>query len=157
MVILYLIWMDSDDVHPYHVNFVNNNYPPRRPYAPLSLQISTIWGIKNEGLEEVQTPSNPSLSFFKKLSNKIIELFSLSLLYPLLFFFFNSKQSIKKVRKFQCFLWRLRQAVKILHICTLQCENHILSLRDEAASPTLFFPNLNKNKKWLQTKPPNSL
>ena len=80
--------MDSGDVHPYHVNFVNNNYPPRRHYAPLSLQISTIWGIKNEELEEVQTPSNPSLLFFKKFSNKIIELFSLSLLYPLLFFFF---------------------------------------------------------------------
>ena len=54
MVILYLIWMNSGDVHPYHVNFVNNNYPPRRPYALLSLQISTIWGIKNEGLEGVK-------------------------------------------------------------------------------------------------------
>ena len=37
--------------------------------------------IKNEGLEVVQTPPNPSLSFLKKHPNKIIKLLSLSLLY----------------------------------------------------------------------------
>ena len=38
----------------------------------LSLQISPIWGIKNEGLEVVKTPPNPSPSFLKKLPNKVI-------------------------------------------------------------------------------------
>ena len=47
----------------------------------LSLQISPIWGIKNEGLEVVETPPNSSPSFLKKLSNKVIELLSLPLLY----------------------------------------------------------------------------
>ena len=46
-------------------------------YSPSkSLQ---FWGIKNEGLEVVETPPNPSLSFFKKLSNNVIELLSLPL------------------------------------------------------------------------------
>ena len=39
-------------------------------------------GIKNEGLEVVENPPNPSPSFFKKLSNMVIELLSLPLLYP---------------------------------------------------------------------------
>ena len=40
----------------------------------LSFQISPIWGIKNEGLKVVKTPLNPSLSFLKKLPNKVIAL-----------------------------------------------------------------------------------
>ena len=43
-------------------------------------------GIKNEGLEGVQTPPNLSPSFLKKLSNKVIELLSLPLLYSPSFF-----------------------------------------------------------------------
>ena len=43
-------------------------------------------GIKNEGWELVETPPNPSPSFFKKLPNKIIELLSLPLLYSPSFF-----------------------------------------------------------------------
>ena len=46
----------------------------------LSLQISPIWGIKNEKLEVVETPPNSSLSFLKKLPNKVIELLSLPLI-----------------------------------------------------------------------------
>ena len=38
-------------------------------------------GIKNEGLEVVQTPPNPFLSFLKKHSNKVIKLLSFPLLY----------------------------------------------------------------------------
>ena len=52
----------------------------------LFLQISPIWGIKNEGLEVVKTPPNPSPSFLKKPPNKVIELLSLPLLYSPSFF-----------------------------------------------------------------------
>ena len=52
----------------------------------LSLQISPIWGIKNEELEVVQTPPNSSHSFLNKLPNKVIELLSLPLLYSPSFF-----------------------------------------------------------------------
>ena len=55
------------------------------PYSPSkSLQ---FLGIKNEGLEVVKTPQISSLSFVKKLSDKVIKLLSLSLLYsnPLFF------------------------------------------------------------------------
>ena len=38
----------------------------------LSLQISSIWVIKNGGLEVVKTPPNTSPSFLKKLPNKVI-------------------------------------------------------------------------------------
>ena len=43
-------------------------------------------GIKNEELEVVETPPNPSPSFFKKLPNKVVELHSLPLLYSPSFF-----------------------------------------------------------------------
>ena len=52
----------------------------------LSLQISPIWGIKNERLEIVETPPTPSSSFLKKLPNNVIELLSLPLLYSPSFF-----------------------------------------------------------------------
>ena len=52
----------------------------------LYFQISLIWGIKNEGLEVVETPPNSSPSFLKKLPNKVIELLSLPLLYSPFFF-----------------------------------------------------------------------
>ena len=45
-------------------------------YTLLSLQISPIQGIKNEGLEVVRIPPNPSkslLSSLKKHSNKVIQ------------------------------------------------------------------------------------
>ena len=55
------------------------------PYSPSkSLQFG---GIKNEELEVVKTPPNSSLSFVKKLSNKVIKLLSLSLLYSSPLFF----------------------------------------------------------------------
>ena len=38
-------------------------------------------GIKNKGLEVVETPPNSSPSFLKILPNKVIELLSLPLLY----------------------------------------------------------------------------
>ena len=43
--------------------------------------------IKNKGLKVVNTPPNSSLSFVKKLSDKVIKLLSLSLLYSSPFFF----------------------------------------------------------------------
>ena len=43
-------------------------------------------GIKNERLEVVETPPNSSPLFLKKLLNKVIELFFLSLLYTPSFF-----------------------------------------------------------------------
>jgi len=48
-----------------------------------SLQLG---GIKNEGLEAVETPQNPSPSFLKKLPNKVFELLSFPLLYSPSFF-----------------------------------------------------------------------
>ena len=55
------------------------------PYSPSkSLQ---FLGIKNEGLEVVKTPQISSLSFVKKLSNKVIKLLSLYLLYSSPLFF----------------------------------------------------------------------
>ena len=58
----------------------------------LSIQISPIWRIKNEELDVIKTPSNPSPSFLKKLPNGVIELLSLPSLYSLLFLI--SKQVI---------------------------------------------------------------
>ena len=51
----------------------------------LSLQISSIWGIKNERFEVVKTPPNSFPSFFKKLQNKVIKLPSLFTLLPSFF------------------------------------------------------------------------
>ena len=60
-----------------------------------SLQISPIWGIKNEELEVVETSPNPSPSFLKKLPNKVIKLLSLLTPLPSLFFNFqNGHQSL---------------------------------------------------------------
>ena len=53
-------------------------------YSPSkSLQFG---GIKNEGLEVVETPPNSSPSFLKILPNKVIESLSLPLLYSPSFF-----------------------------------------------------------------------
>ena len=54
-------------------------------YSTLSKSLQ-FGGIKNERLEVVETPSNPSLSFLKKLPNKVIKLLSLPLLYSPSFF-----------------------------------------------------------------------
>ena len=62
----------------------------------LSLQISSIWGIKNEGLEVVETPPNPFPSFLKKLINKIIELLFLPLLYSPSFFKHPNRPYVSK-------------------------------------------------------------
>ena len=57
------------------VNMVRVNlviYLVKYFYILLSLQISPIWGIKNEKLEIVRTPPNPSPSSLKKHPNKVI-------------------------------------------------------------------------------------
>ena len=57
------------------VNMVRVNlviYLVKYFYILLSLQISPIWGIKNEGLEVFRIPPNPSLSSLKKHPNKVI-------------------------------------------------------------------------------------
>ena len=68
------------------INLEKVNWEIYLLYSPSkSLQ---FWGIKNEGLEVVKTLPNSSLSFAKKLSNKVIELLSLplsTLLQPLFF------------------------------------------------------------------------
>ena len=93
MVILHLIWMflklskGRRIISLFICNFVNMVrvnliiYSVKHFYAPFSLQISLIWGIKNKGLEVVQTPPNPSPSFFKKYPNKVFKLLFLPLLY----------------------------------------------------------------------------
>ena len=72
-----------------HCNFVNiirvifNNLCTLLSLPFKSLQFG---GIKNEGLELVEIPPNAAPSFFKKLSNKVIKLLSLPLLYSPSFF-----------------------------------------------------------------------
>ena len=61
------------------INLERVNWEIYLLYSPSkSLQFG---GIKNEGLEVVETPPNSSLSFLKKLPNKVIELLYLPLLY----------------------------------------------------------------------------
>ena len=55
-------------------------------FATPTPNLSNLGGIKNEGLKVVGTPPNSSPSFLKKLSNKVIELLSLPLLYSPSFF-----------------------------------------------------------------------
>ena len=75
-------------------------------YSPFkSLQFG---GIKNEGLEVVETPPNPSKlppSFLKKLPNKVIKLLSLSLLYSPSFIWLPNRPLVNEKNEF------------VLHIC----------------------------------------
>ena len=54
-------------------------------------------GIKNKGLEVVETSPNPSPLFVKKLQNKVIELLSLPLLYSL--HFLNIQTEHNRIRE----------------------------------------------------------
>ena len=66
------------------INLESVNWEIYLLYSPSkSLQFK---GIKNEGLEVVETPPNSSPSFLKKLLNKVIGLLSLPLLYSPSFF-----------------------------------------------------------------------
>ena len=65
--------------HWFIINLERVNWEIYLLYSPSkSLQFG---GIKNEGLEVVEIPPNSSLSFLKKLPNKVIELLYLPLLY----------------------------------------------------------------------------
>ena len=66
------------------INLQRVNWEIYLLYSPFkSLQFG---GIKNEGLEVVETPPNSSPSFLKRLPNKVIELLFLPLLYSPSFF-----------------------------------------------------------------------
>ena len=102
-------------------------------FTLLFLQISPIWGIKNEKIEVVGTLLNSSFSFLKKLLYKVIELLSLSLLSSPLFFFFSFYfQTVHK-------LWKLR------HGCV---ENRTL-YKLPNLWPHLHMPYLSSKLKFL--------
>ena len=78
------------------INLERVNWEIYLLYSPSkSLQFG---GIKNEGLEMVETPPNSSLSFLKNLSNKVIKLLSLPLLYSLFFFKLPIRPLVKLVK-----------------------------------------------------------